>query len=366
MREYSRREGSAFKLSPPWCCSATARHPDEPRHSRNTGAGAWCRWGRGGRQRHALSVVELQAEQLGGMRTAKDSAAGLLSAVSQTVVGQPFNTVKVRMQVASGPPLDGPLSLAASILRSEGVGGFYRGALPMLLGQQVTNITLFATYQQVRRFLEPDYAFVGSRRRHSNTCGSHSSIAAAGFVAGIANSFILCPVELVTVRLQVQSMGRPSRASGVQCTNYRGPVDCLRQVIAQEGLARVFTGLRPTMAREAVGVTCWFSAYEAARRNFQQRTGADPVGWQVAVCGTAGGVSFWSVAFPLDVAKSRLQTQGPTSVRLYTGVIDCLGCVVREEGVSALYSGYSTAVVRAAFVGAAVFSTYETVRAALG
>ena len=127
MREYSRREGSAFKLSPPWCCSATARHPDEPRHSRNTGAGAWCRWGRGGRQRHALSVVELQAEQLGGMRTAKDSAAGLLSAVSQTVVGQPFNTVKVRMQVASGPPLDGPLSLAASILRSEGVGGFYKG-----------------------------------------------------------------------------------------------------------------------------------------------------------------------------------------------------------------------------------------------
>lgn len=301
------------------------------------------------------------------MKTAKDSAAGLLSAVSQTVVGQPFNTVKVRMQVASRP-LHGPVSLAASILRSEGVGGFYKGALPMLLGQQVTNITLFATYQRVRRMLEPDYAFVGSSSGHVEACDRHRSIAiaAAGFVAGVANSFILCPVELVTVRLQVQSMGRSSSGGVVQCTNYSGPVDCMRQVIAEEGVRRVFTGLRPTMAREAIGVTCWFSAYEAARRNFEQRTGGDPVGWQVAVCGTAGGVSFWTVAFPLDVVKSRLQTQGPTSVRSYTGVIDCLGCVMREEGVSALYSGYSTAVVRAGFVGAAVFSTYETVRAALG
>ena len=315
------------------------------------------------------SVVSMVQPTESSFRTAKDSVAGLASAVSQTIVGQPFNTVKVRMQVALGQP-HGPLGCALGILRNEGVAGFYRGAVPMLLGQQFTNIALFGTYQRVRRALEPEYAFVGSSGSGGScdgaSSGKRSRIAAAGCVAGIVNSFILCPVELVTVRLQVQNMSQSSGGSTLQRTNYRGPIDCLRQIVAEEGLARVFTGIRPTMAREAVGVTCWFSAYEAARRSCQRWTGADPIGWQVALCGMFGGVSFWAVAFPLDVVKSRLQTQGPSSVRPYTGVLDCLGRVCREEGTMALYRGYSTAVVRSAFVGAAVFSTYEAARAALG
>ena len=99
---------------------------------------------------------------------------------------------------------------------------------------------------------------------------------------------------------------------------------------------------------------------------FFQYNGRAPEGWQVALCGTCGGVSFWSIAFPLDTAKSRLQTQKAGCVNNYSGVINCLSRVVREEGAAALYKGYSTAVVRAAFVGAAVFSTYELARSALG
>jgi hypothetical protein len=79
-----------------------------------------------------------------------------------------------------------------------------------------------------------------------------------------------------------------------------------------------------------------------------------------------GGVAFWSVAYPFDTVKSRLQAQGPTSINPYTGIIDCLVRVSKEEGLLALYQGYSTAVVRASFVGAAVFYTYELTRSALG
>ena len=71
------------------------------------------------------------------------------------------------------------------------------------------------------------------------------------------------------------------------------------------------------------------------------------------------------VAGSLDTVKSRLQTQKDSPSR-YTGIVDCFLRVSREEGVLALYSGYSTAVIRAGFVGAAVFYTYELARCALG
>jgi hypothetical protein len=77
--------------------------------------------------------------------------------------------------------------------------------------------------------------------------------------------------------------------STIHQTHYKGPIDCLRQIVAEEGWSRVFTGLKPTMVREAIGVTCWFSAYEAARRWFYQKNdGVHPSGLQVALCGTAG------------------------------------------------------------------------------
>ena len=305
------------------------------------------------------------------LETAKDTGAGIFSAVSQTIVGYPFNTVKVRMQVASQGTFQGPVHCALQLLKHEGVLGMYKGMLPMMLGQQLTNVTLFATYQRARRTLDPNYSYVGGGGGGGQ---ARWAVPVSGCLAGIANSFILCPVELVAVRLQVQNMAVGARAGQLQTSRrvyYKGPWDCFRHIIVEDGWSRVFTGLRPTMAREAVGVSCWFSAYETARWGFMQRNdGASPVGWEVALCGTAGGVSFWSVAYPFDTAKSRLQTQSssPTAASRghYTGVVDCISRVSKEEGVAALYRGYSTAVVRAGFVGAAVFYSYEVARAALG
>ena len=113
--------------------------------------------------------------------------------------------------------------------------------------------------------------------------------------------------------------------------------------------------------------------YELARDAFARRSadGATVAGWQTALCGTCGGVSFWSVAFPIDSVKSRLQSQGAqagsaTTAAPYDGIYDCMTRVVREEGVQALYRGFTMTVVRAACVGSSVFYTYEVVRRMLG
>jgi hypothetical protein len=104
------------------------------------------------------------------VETAKDTTSGIASAVSQTLVGYPFNTVKVRMQVAAAGRFRSPMHCCVEILQKEGVGGLYKGMAPMMIGQQLTNITLFATYQRIRRLLDPSYAFVGADTGQMSVC----------------------------------------------------------------------------------------------------------------------------------------------------------------------------------------------------
>lgn len=172
--------------------------------------------------------------------------------------------------------------------------------------------------------------------------------------AGLANSVVLTPVELVKVRAQAALAAGDARA---------GPLMHARAVVATAGSWRgLFRGLQATMARESVGVCCWLSGYEAAHSFLQSRHPSDPLSLpEMALSGSAGGGSFWLVAFPLDTVKSRLQSgQHPG------GVMRCVADIVAQEGVTALYRGWLTAILRASlFVAPSIIVSYELVRVAL-
>ena len=303
------------------------------------------------------------------VQVSKDTVAAVASACTQTMVGFPFNTVKVRLQLG-GNVYKSTLQCALHIIKNDGVFGLYKGLTSMLLGQQLTNVTLLASYSQYRRFFDASYEFVGS---NNNSQENFWTIPVAGCFAGITNAFALCPAELVSVRLQTQNhqSSGASRMSKLE-TRYSGPIDCVKQIVRANGVRRgLFTGLWPTIAREAVGCTFWFSAYETSRKYFVTQVlpaenRNELFGYEIALCGMCSGVSFWTMAFPFDTAKSRLQTQRSTGSGVYNGVFDCICRVAKEEGVKALYKGYGVAVVRAALTGSSVFFTYEQIRSALG
>lgn len=61
------------------------------------------------------------------------------------------------------------------------------------------------------------------------------------------------------------------------------------------------------------------------------------------VIGGAASCIAETFTFPIDLAKTRLQIQGQALDSLslkYRGMIHCFSVVVKEEGASALYSGY--------------------------
>ena len=334
-------------------------------------------------------------------KSSKDSIAGMISAVSQTVVGHPVSltritpsslppahlttfphrlpdppspcapqadTVKVRLQTDTLGRYRGPIHCLRCILRSDSIGGLYRGFASMLFGQQLVNIVKFSSYQHFRRVLNPEYRYMGSSHGGASVVGHRGwHVPAAAAASGFVNAFILCPVELVKVRLQAAFM---TETEGHGARAAQGSLACARDLIATHGVARgLYSGLGATIARESVGVTCWLTGYETARRRLVREDGTMTLP-RMALAGSCGGSSFWIVAFPLDTVKTRLQQQafgtGPTGRVPYRGIADCLARIVREEGATSLYRGWSTSIFRAGcLVAPSIIVTYELARRVL-
>jgi hypothetical protein len=90
------------------------------------------------------------------------------------------------------------------------VGGLYKGMSSPMAGVAVVNAIVFGVY--------------GNFQRHWAQPDALSSHFLAGATAGLVQSFVCSPLELVKTRLQVQ---QKSAAPG---GGYCGPINCLSQV----------------------------------------------------------------------------------------------------------------------------------------
>ena len=76
--------------------------------------------------------------------------------------------------------------------------------------------------------------------------------------------------------------------------------------------------------------------------------------WQQLVAGGIGGIATWVVSYPMDVIKSRIQTDSS-----YRGIWHCAATSYKAEGMSVFFKGLETTIVRAFPVNAIIFITYE-------
>jgi len=100
----------------------------------------------------AASAMESQSA---GMKFAKDVFAGTCGGVTVTLLGHPFDTVKVLLQTQSSknPVYSGAVDAASKVIKAEGVGGLYRGVTSPLAGQMFFRATLFFAYARAKEFV---------------------------------------------------------------------------------------------------------------------------------------------------------------------------------------------------------------------
>ncbi|XP_029053401.1 mitochondrial basic amino acids transporter-like isoform X1 [Osmia bicornis bicornis] len=259
---------------------------------------------------------------------ALDFLAGCLGGFAGIMVGYPLDTIKVHIQTQDyrAPKYKGNLHCFRTILAEETVAGLYRGMSSPVAGVAVVNAIIFGVYGQTQRCLsDPE---------------SLHSYFIAGALAGIAQSPISCPIELAKTRMQLQ------KPTG----QFSGPLQCLKYTYQQEGYRGVFRGFNITLLRETPSFGIYFLTYEALTRTFRSEPISTP--YMLLAGGIAGSVS-WTISYPLDVIKSRIQA---IDGHRYTGMIDCLKKSVKTEGYGCLYRGLSSTILRAFPTNAVTFA----------
>ncbi|KAA0145941.1 hypothetical protein FNF31_07901 [Cafeteria roenbergensis] len=186
------------------------------------------------------------------MEAARDVVAASVAGAAGIVAGQPFDTVKVRLQTQPsalpGQALrySGPLHCAWRILKEEGVRGFFKGMVSPIVANAPINALLFAVEGATMKRLARD-------GWDPEAASSH---AVAGAVSGLSQTPLASSSELVKIRLQCQ----------LDSGGSHGPLETARGILRAEGLAGLFRGYTATLARDVPAFGIYFGSYHVMKQ----------------------------------------------------------------------------------------------------
>lgn len=131
---------------------------------------------------------------------------------------------------------------------------------------------------------------------------------AFGSIAGFFGKIVEHPFDTIKVRLQTQPF-----ADGVQQLNYRGPVDCARQSIKQDGFWGLYRGISSPLVGSMLENAVLFVAYNQIQKLINSASGnvdssaASLSLKQKALAGALSGTAVSLVLTPVELVKCQLQ-----------------------------------------------------------
>ena len=266
--------------------------------------------------------------------TINDIVAGGISAVAGTVVGHPFDTLKVRAQATSTPALQ----IGLQMLRADGGVGMMRGLSAALSGYVPLDIIMFATYGAALRYLNGRDESAAPR-----SLPSLWNYAAAGALAGVVYAPISVPVEIVKIRMQldVGRMGMGQMAS---------------RIVRTEGVSALAQGMRITLLREVPEHAIWFASFEGFKRALRRADrGEEEMDHFASLFGGGlAGVVAYMAMFPVDTVKTRIQmSAAPTTSA------DVVRHILATHGLRGFFRGALPVALRSFPENAAMLWVYD-------
>ena len=126
-----------------------------------------------------------------------DLMCGSLGGMACVLAGQPFDTVKTRLQAAPHAYRTIPTCVKKTFLEG-GIRPFYHGATPAFTSNMVENAAIFLFYSQCQRLVQ----WMGGGRGSEQTLSVHQR-GLAGSLAAVFTSVLISPLEMFKCRLQV-------------------------------------------------------------------------------------------------------------------------------------------------------------------
>ncbi len=161
---------------------------------------------------------------------------------------------------------------------------------------------------------------------------------------------------------------------------YKDSLDCVKKIYKTKGIAGIYKGTNSTILREFVSygtsllltfldmvLGLYFWVYDRAIRHFMKpgMKVEDVKLSQLIVSGALAGYAFWLIAYPLDLIKTKIQTDSFVNPK-YKGVADCTRTIYQQGGLAGFYKGLLPCMLRAGPVNAACFIAFEYTMRILG
>ncbi|KAF7494952.1 Mitochondrial basic amino acids transporter [Sarcoptes scabiei] len=258
------------------------------------------------------------------MISSADFVSGFFGGVAGVLVGHPLDTIKVIVQTS-------PHRLSAiSVARNSSISSLYRGIKAPLAGLAALNTIVFGVHGSIMRLT------FDNERNISHTLFMN---AIAGSCAGLAQSIISSPIELLKTRSQINSHSILTNA---------------KQIIYSEGGFRgLYRGFWMTVLRDCPAFATYFYSYESLIYHLT-RSKEKPSTVDTLFAGGVAGALSWLVIYPIDVIKSRIQAD----IR-YTSASTCLRELIHSEGFAALMRGCGTTLLRAFPTNGTTFTVFS-------
>ncbi|KAF7674987.1 mitochondrial deoxynucleotide carrier [Alternaria burnsii] len=194
--------------------------------------------------------------------------------------------------------------------------------------------------------------------------GSQRQVVVAGAVAGLVSRFVIAPLDVIKIRLQLQihSLSDPLSVRHVQGPVYKGTIGTLKQILHEEGVTGLWKGNIPAELMYLTYGSAQFSAYTYVSHWLETIPAPYTLPSSVTsfLSGASAGAAATTATYPLDLLRTRFAAQGRD--RVYTSIIASVKHIAQHEGPRGFFRGLGAGVSQIVPYMGLFFASYESLK----
>ncbi|KAL2287368.1 hypothetical protein FJTKL_05842 [Diaporthe vaccinii] len=198
--------------------------------------------------------------------------------------------------------------------------------------------------------------------------GTRLQVVTAGAVAGLISRFIIAPLDVVKIRLQLQSHSLSDPLSYERIRGrgpiYKGTISTFRTILANEGLTGLWKGNVPAELMYVSYSAIQFTTYRSTTQLLRRAAGGEhaiPGAAESFLAGASAGAAATAATYPLDLLRTRFAAQGNDD-RVYTSLRRAVAQIYRDEGPRGFFRGLAPGLGQIVPFMGMFFAAYEALR----
>ncbi|KAJ5677873.1 mitochondrial carrier domain-containing protein [Penicillium maclennaniae] len=260
--------------------------------------------------------------------------SGSIAGAAEGFVTYPFEFAKTTVQLRNNFNTNNPLRVISQIIARQGPAALYTGCSTLVIGNMGKDGVRFFAYTSIKERL------AGPNGR----AGLFEGIL-AGMCAGITES-----VLAVTPSERIKTTLIDDAKSGQK--SLRGPLDAVRSIVRQGGVASLYKGLAATTIKQGSTSAVRMGSYNFLKETSEKYGVKNSVFTTFITGAMAGTITVYSTQ-PFDCVKTRSQALGsPGTLGAFKGILS-------DYGIKGFWRGSTMRLGRLLLGGGVVFTVYE-------